>query len=934
MAKRILCLLLTVMLVLSVFAVVPAYAEGEEATTPTRPNSYSYKFEDVDARNYVDGQVLDLGYKGEAAEAPSLTGDLSEYQATQTFISNSGHDPITTYISIKDGYLYIAFEATELRYAQYDLGVAGSHRSDSIRNRLRLVKNVDGTDNNQLPFIYKPGTATNIADKQTKLVASHFISVTYTNGVQEAKINLVNVYKFFGSLGDIGQEVDDSPCLSFALHLIDGEDAGAYAVAFPSEVTTVDSEKNMDSIPATIILSQKTFNDMRAKMGYVGEMGTDHRNMIDGQLLRLTEEAKTAPTLNGVIATGEYQDSIQDGAQSVHFAVKDGYLYMATSYTNASGYQSGANFWVNLKYSLANHMEHNSLNGVSFAERETRSQYFGLSNSTGAYQTNARNLYGWNANPAFTSAGYEPSAIVDRKWGFGDNVVMEWKFSIAILAVTYEGMGWSAYSANAFQFKLAENFRAYECVPSNQPTSSGAERAYTCIATGWLTTWTTVELPEGYVAKYVVNGTDDLATYGQKTVDAALADVELDGKISAGEYGPAYNYTAGTISGSTAFAYDDEYVYVAGTFVDPHFIAGFTQYDAKFGVVKDKVDVTGAYNDVLTISLRADASGRLFLNPADASNKPSIRIRDQKYYTVTAGAAGSYTDRQTAILAAIPTYEDGPYAVVGKYDENTKTVTFELKVPFSVLKTAFEVDSIGDLAYYENFNYSADSTENYSTAATSFGINSVAAGGNGAYKALQFMTMEDWGISKLNIGGSDTVGHVVNLGTDMKTKDAASVRLSNAYEASGLRFKTSFDADFLANLKAYAEANSLTFEFGTIIAPNNYVETAGEFTIEALDKLDLGDKAAYVKVAANYDNPFTEKNGVKTYAGSLANIKTTNLDRDFAGIGYVQVGDMVIYSSDYTVRSVAQVAQSALDAGEFSNNAAAVEILNKLAGNN
>ena len=193
--------------------------------------------------------------------------------------------------------------------------------------------------------------------------------------------------------------------------------------------------------------------------------------------------------------------------------------------------------------------------------------------------------------------------------------------------------------------------------------------------------------------------------------------------------------------------------------------------------------------------------------------------------------------------------------------------------------------------------------------------------------------MNDFNISAMKISG-DTVGQVVNLGTDMKTKDAASVRLSYAYETSGLRFKTSFDADFLANLKAYAEANSLTFEFGTIIAPNNYVETAGEFTIEALDKLDLGDKAAYVKVAANYDNPFTEQNGVKTYAGSLANIKTTNLDRDFAGIGYVQVGDMVIYSSDYTVRSVAQVAQSALDAGEFSNNATAVEILNKLAGNN
>ena len=51
---------------------------------------------------------------------------------------------------------------------------------------------------------------------------------------------------------------------------------------------------------------------------------------------------------------------------------------------------------------------------------------------------------------------------------------------------------------------------------------------------------------------------------------------------------------------------------------------------------------------------------------------------------------------------------------------------------------------------------------------------------------------------------------------------------------------------------------------------------------------------------------------VTTIAGSLVGIKAANLDRDFAGIGFIKIGDKYFYSDTYAVKNVSAVASAAL----------------------
>ena len=57
------------------------------------------------------------------------------------------------------------------------------------------------------------------------------------------------------------------------------------------------------------------------------------------------------------------------------------------------------------------------------------------------------------------------------------------------------------------------------------------------------------------------------------------------------------------------------------------------------------------------------------------------------------------------------------------------------------------------------------------------------------------------------------------------------------------------------------------------------------------------ENPAYVKVKATYAMPFeTTEDGYYVYAGSLENILDDNVMLDFSGIGYVKVGDEVVYA--------------------------------------
>ena len=140
--------------------------------------------------------------------------------------------------------------------------------------------------------------------------------------------------------------------------------------------------------------------------------------------------------------------------------------------------------------------------------------------------------------------------------------------------------------------------------------------------------------------------------------------------------------------------------------------------------------------------------------------------------------------------------------------------------------------------------------------------------------------------------------------------NGASIRLDSP---SGLRFASKVNVEKLAYLeKIFGKAT-----VGTLIAPADYVEAAGEFTKEALDALnktvayvDVAFEGAYFKGDGGFDV------GNDSYVvGSIVNIREQNIAREFAGATYVSftVGDVsyTIYAATQ-VRSVRYVADCAL----------------------
>ena len=109
MKKRILSILLAALMVMSVVTIVLPTTVSAAVS-----NNYSYKFESTDARNYVVGQVVDIGVNGEAAVAPAMNGSLAAYQVSTEFESSSG-STMPVYYAVKDGYLYAAIVANDTK---------------------------------------------------------------------------------------------------------------------------------------------------------------------------------------------------------------------------------------------------------------------------------------------------------------------------------------------------------------------------------------------------------------------------------------------------------------------------------------------------------------------------------------------------------------------------------------------------------------------------------------------------------------------------------------------------------------------------------------------------------------------------------------------------------------------------------------------------
>ena len=122
------------------------------------------------------------------------------------------------------------------------------------------------------------------------------------------------------------------------------------------------------------------------------------------------------------------------------------------------------------------------------------------------------------------------------------------------------------------------------------------------------------------------------------------------------------------------------------------------------------------------------------------------------------------------------------------------------------------------------------------------------------------------------------------------TDEAASIRLGNL---NGIRFYTKF------NKKAIDKFNTDNkgVEFGTLIGPLDLV--GEELTIADVSS----GNAANVKYSVlEYWGDNDE------FVGSIVSVKEYNIARDFAGRGYVKIGDTYYYSEITSIRSLARVA--------------------------
>lgn len=137
---------------------------------------------------------------------------------------------------------------------------------------------------------------------------------------------------------------------------------------------------------------------------------------------------------------------------------------------------------------------------------------------------------------------------------------------------------------------------------------------------------------------------------------------------------------------------------------------------------------------------------------------------------------------------------------------------------------------------------------------------------------------------------------------------------------SGLRFETWFSKAYLASLTDAGK----TYQIGTLILPESYLETYGlskdEVTIEALEAKGLGRNVQNGYLDIVNEDGILADSGLD-YAisyGTIAPIRAENYDRGFFAVGYICVDGVYTYcgaSETRTIKFVAAAALADTDAG-------------------
>ena len=958
MKKRILSFLLATMMVLTTLVVLPISVSA--AGTMSSP--YTYEFEDLDARNIADGQVFDVAAFGEAATEPDVTdGIISEGEYTISGTYNHAEqgayknsDPtIPVSFAVKGKYLYIAFTAPASAIGndrvaiQYDIGVSNNHKSYKAYDRVKAQIYADGETIKEGGYFFgSPNLSGYIYTTVEDSTAEGFLQDEYNfwkgkksldptvllvdagfnkdAGTYEAKFDLSYYYQFFLTTPE-GKDVYQHPIVTASVWY-DVLATSPTHYCYKPTTANIDCLRSVGWVPATIIIPDSS---LFAIKNSIGKLGYDYRNGVAGQMAELTTYASTLPDVtDGVVVPTEYQiqNHLIDSSVTKHavgdiyanYSVgNDGYLYAGFYYTLAESASAPS------KWLFQSGLEFNS-SMVVYSRISGTATTSGISASVGKPSVVPADLLDISAGTwgdSVSWGGATPSNPFSGKMAYNETtrvVSLEAKICIATLA-EYLALGnWEPEAANCVKFIMwpagntGEGQVAYAAPSTVRGTESTTYGPAVC--------YPTVKLPDGCVEKFKVDNWDDLGAYGQVNLEAGPSTATTDGKIGASEYTASYSYTAADIIADSGkqktltecgieatnyFTADAENVYIAAKVYDPNFVVGTHGYqiDVAVRTIGDKVDYGQAITR-MSWNLKLNADGKTL-----AATDPGGVYRAQEDTSDGTQNGRPQSDAlQNAMLTRI-SEKKSTFVAAASYDSTSKIAVYEVCIPKSALSYIFygnETTDIDQIGYY-NYHYSVAGWYYLSRNYTDANIKQLL-------KMMTFRDNEDilydtetsaW----TSIYEPEYYPCMINFTKDYQTKGGASARLSSATpENSGLRFKTTYTDEYIAQMTALAAAYGEELEIGTLIAPASYVEAAGAFTHAA-----LANKYAvnpYVEVKAVVDNPFSAENGTTTYAGSLIGI--SNVEMEFAGIGYVKIGDNYFYSETYCVRSIKTVASAAL----------------------
>ncbi|MBQ3019106.1 MAG: hypothetical protein IJD77_00775 [Clostridia bacterium] len=141
-------------------------------------------------------------------------------------------------------------------------------------------------------------------------------------------------------------------------------------------------------------------------------------------------------------------------------------------------------------------------------------------------------------------------------------------------------------------------------------------------------------------------------------------------------------------------------------------------------------------------------------------------------------------------------------------------------------------------------------------------------------------------------------------GYDIFMADGAAIRITNldnydgsqnymeteGYKKSGIRFQTWISKESLTQIQSYLGTEYTSVSFGTLIVPSADL-VGGEFTHEWLEANDI----TYMDIASSAELTqggwafAAETDDYVTFFGSIVNLKSTNHNRYFSGVGYIAI---------------------------------------------